>query len=186
MNGVEVEDEVESDSRSRSRNDDRGAIRCGSMRFDSMRVALSRRAPRARMRIRRASDAHPTTTTTTGRDGTGRDVVVVVAVCVIIGIIEYHVHGVRSDRIRHGTHVSVQYHASTPSPPPRASASFTLGMDGWMIECFEWMHSSTRRTRVDGADARVEAFSVFSGCSSRVRETERLANAIDREIARAR
>ena len=55
-----------------------------------------------------------------------------------------------------------------------------------MIECFEWMHSSTRRTRVDGADARVEAFSVFSGCSSRVRETERLANAIDREIARAR
>ena len=39
---------------------------------------------------------------------------------------------------------------------------------------------------MDGADARVEAFSVFSGCSSRVRETERLANAIDREIARAR
>ena len=38
----------------------------------------------------------------------------------------------------------------------------------------------------DGADARVEAFSVFSGCSSRVRETERLAKAIDREIARAR
>ena len=37
---------------------------------------------------------------------------------------------------------------------------------------------------MDGADARVEAFSVFSGCSSRVRETERLANAIDREIAR--
>ena len=70
--------------------------------------------------------------------------------------------------------------------PPRASASFTLGMDGWMSDCFEWMHFSTRRTRVDGADARVEAFSVFSGCSSRVRETERLANAIDREIARAR
>ena len=51
------------------------------------------------------------------------------------------------------------------------------------------MHSSTRRTgersAEDGGGARARsAFSVFSGVSSRVRSTERLANAIDREIAR--
>ena len=70
-------------------------------------------------------------------------------------------------------------------PLPRLVARPRRPPSEWMIDS----NGCTRRRgerEKDGADARVEAFSVFSGCSSRVRETERLAKAIDREIARAR